>query len=33
MFSLTRERTRQIEEHAVRKLGSLAEAQGLRGAA
>ena len=30
VFSLTRERTRQIEEHAVRKLSSLAEAQGLR---
>ena len=30
MFSLTRERTRQVEEHALRKLGSLAEAQGLR---
>jgi RNA polymerase primary sigma factor len=30
MFGLTRERARQIEEHAVRKLGSLAEAQGLR---
>jgi RNA polymerase primary sigma factor len=30
MFGLTRERTRQIEEHAVRKLASLAEAQGLR---
>jgi RNA polymerase primary sigma factor len=29
-FGLTRERCRQIEEHAVRKLGSLAEAQGLR---
>jgi RNA polymerase primary sigma factor len=33
MFSLTRERTRQIEEAAMRKLGSLAEAQGLRDAA
>ncbi|NLT04978.1 MAG: sigma-70 family RNA polymerase sigma factor [Solirubrobacterales bacterium] len=33
MFGLTRERTRQIEEHAVRKLASLAEAQGLRDAA
>jgi len=33
MFGLTRERTRQIEEHAVRKLSSLAEAQGLREAA
>ncbi len=30
MFSLTRERTRQVEEHALRKLASLAEAQGLR---
>ena len=30
MFGLTRERTRQVEEHAVRKLGSLAEARGLR---
>ena len=30
VFSLTRERTRQIEEAAMRKLGSLAEAQGLR---
>jgi len=30
MFGLTRERARQIEEHAVRKLASLAEAQGLR---
>ena len=30
MFGLTRERARQIEEHAVRKLSSLAEAQGLR---
>ena len=30
MFNLTRERTRQVEEHALRKLGSLAEAQGLR---
>jgi RNA polymerase primary sigma factor len=33
MFRLTRERTRQIEEAALRKLGSLAEAQGLRDAA
>jgi RNA polymerase primary sigma factor len=32
-FSLTRERTRQIEEHAVRKLSALAETQALRGAA
>jgi RNA polymerase primary sigma factor len=32
-FGLTRERTRQVEEHALRKLASLAEAQGLRGAA
>ena len=30
MFNLTRERTRQVEEHALRKLASLAEAQGLR---
>jgi len=30
IFSLTRERTRQVEEHALRKLSSLAEAQGLR---
>jgi RNA polymerase primary sigma factor len=30
MFGLTRERTRQIEEHAIRKLGSLAESQALR---
>src|SRR5918997_357417 len=30
MFGLTSERARQIEEHAVRKLSSLAEAQGLR---
>jgi RNA polymerase primary sigma factor len=33
IFALTRERTRQIEEHALRKLGSLAEAQALRDAA
>ena len=33
LFSLTRERTRQLEEAALRKLGSLAEAQALRGAA
>jgi RNA polymerase primary sigma factor len=33
VFGLTRERTRQIEENAVRKLGSLAEAQALKGAA
>jgi RNA polymerase primary sigma factor len=33
VFNLTRERTRQIEEHAIRKLSSLAEAQALRGAA
>jgi RNA polymerase primary sigma factor len=33
VFGLTRERTRQIEETAIRKLGSLAEAQALRGAA
>jgi RNA polymerase primary sigma factor len=32
-FGLTRERCRQIEEHALRKLSSLAEAQGLREAA
>ena len=30
IFGLTRERTRQVEEHAMRKLSSLAEAQGLR---
>ncbi|MEJ7716129.1 MAG: sigma factor-like helix-turn-helix DNA-binding protein [Thermoleophilaceae bacterium] len=30
MFGLTRERTRQVEEHALRKLASLAEARGLR---
>ena len=30
MFNLTRERTRQVEEHALRKLASLAEARGLR---
>ena len=29
-FGLTRERTRQVEEHALRKLASLAEARGLR---
>jgi RNA polymerase primary sigma factor len=33
VFGLTRERTRQIEETAIRKLGSLAEAQALRDAA
>jgi RNA polymerase primary sigma factor len=33
VFGLTRERTRQIEEGAVRKLASLAEAQALRDAA
>ena len=33
VYGLTRERTRQIEEGAVRKLGSLAEAQALRDAA
>jgi RNA polymerase primary sigma factor len=33
VFGLTRERTRQVEEAALRKLGSLAEAQGLRDAA
>jgi len=32
-FGLTRERTRQVEEHALRKLASLAEARGLRNAA
>ena len=32
-FRLTRERTRQIEEGAIRKLASLAEAQALRDAA
>ncbi len=30
LFGLTRERTRQIEEAALRKLSTLAEAQGLR---
>jgi RNA polymerase primary sigma factor len=30
IFGLTRERTRQLEEHALRKLASLAEARGLR---
>ena len=33
MFGITRERSRQIEEGAVRKLASLAETQALRGAA
>jgi RNA polymerase primary sigma factor len=33
LFQLTRERTRQIEEAALRKLGTLAEAQSLREAA
>jgi RNA polymerase primary sigma factor len=33
MFGLTRERTRQVEEHALNKLASLAEAQGLRAVA
>ena len=33
LFQLTRERTRQIEEAALRKLSTLAEAQGLREAA
>jgi RNA polymerase primary sigma factor len=33
MFSVTRERVRQIEEAALRKLSTLAEAQGLRDAA
>ena len=30
LFKLTRERTRQIEEAAIRKLGTLADAQALR---
>jgi RNA polymerase primary sigma factor len=30
LFGLTRERTRQIEDAALRKLSTLAEAQGLR---
>jgi RNA polymerase primary sigma factor len=33
LFQLTRERTRQIEEAALRKLSTLAEAQALRDAA
>jgi RNA polymerase primary sigma factor len=33
LFKLTRERTRQIEEAAIRKLGTLADAQALREAA
>ena len=33
LFQLTRERTRQIEEAALRKLGTLAETQALREAA
>ena len=33
LFQLTRERTRQIEEGALRKLSTLAEAQALRDAA
>jgi RNA polymerase primary sigma factor len=33
LFALTRERTRQIEEAALRKLSTLAEAQALRDAA
>jgi RNA polymerase primary sigma factor len=33
LFGLTRERTRQLEEAALRKLGSLAESQSLRDAA
>jgi RNA polymerase primary sigma factor len=33
LFGLTRERTRQIEDAALRKLSTLAEAQGLRDAA
>jgi RNA polymerase primary sigma factor len=32
-FGITRERTRQIEEHAIRKLGSLAEMQALKNVA
>jgi RNA polymerase primary sigma factor len=33
LFGLTRERTRQVEEAALRKLSTLAEAQALRDAA
>jgi RNA polymerase primary sigma factor len=33
LFGLTRERTRQIEDAALRKLSTLADAQGLRDAA
>ena len=33
VFGLTRERTRQIEEAALRKLSTLSEAQALRSAA
>jgi DNA-directed RNA polymerase sigma subunit (sigma70/sigma32) len=33
LFGLTRERTRQIEEAALRKMATLAEAQALRDAA
>ena len=33
LFNLTRERVRQLEEGAIRKLASLAESQALRGAA
>ena len=33
LFQLTRERTRQIEEAALRKLATLSEAQALREAA
>ena len=33
IFGITRERTRQVEEAAIRKLSTLADAQGLRDAA
>jgi RNA polymerase primary sigma factor len=33
LFGLTRERTRQIEDAALRKLSTLVEARGLRDAA
>jgi RNA polymerase primary sigma factor len=33
MFAITRERVRQVEEAALRKLSTLAEAQALRDAA
>ena len=33
IFGLTRERTRQVEDAALRKLASLAEAQALRSVA